>query len=163
LLSSQKVECNPKRAIIRFYSSKFSSPSSSLGSHFQPFCEDARFLPHISHWQPCSTLIVFLPRKKTSYLIDFTDGSFFALVIQQNEQFIARVMVKRALYIGNEKSVKRDLATEAGWRSNVGLWFLVLVDSSLTLPHSGLGSTISTNLFRSKWPTAAPVYPLFSD
>lgn len=41
------------------------------------------------------------------------------MVIQQNEQFIARVMVKPALYMGKEKSVKRDLATEA-------------VDSSLT-------------------------------
>lgn len=36
------------------------------------------------------------------------------MVIQQNEQFIARVMVKPALYMGKEKIVKRDLATEAG-------------------------------------------------
>jgi len=55
----------------------------------------------------------FLPRKKTSYL-NLPDGSFFALVIQQNEQFIARVVVKPALYMGKEKIVKRDLATEAG-------------------------------------------------
>lgn len=36
------------------------------------------------------------------------------MVIQQNEQVIARAMVKPALYMGEKKSVKRDLATEAG-------------------------------------------------
>ena len=48
LAQLSKGRVHPKRAIIRFYSSKFSFPSSSLGSHFQPFCEDAFLAPHFT-------------------------------------------------------------------------------------------------------------------